>query len=124
MVAPWPVIVQPFRRTIGRSGNGARSVGAADDLGREMVDRHNGRYTALLSAGRQRCISAHSHSLPFACLTSPHFLIGTVPRARYRATLRRSEEHTSALQSLMRISYAVFCLKKKNHKHNNHYYRD
>src|SRR3546814_9303477 len=44
----------------------------------------------------------------------------------------RSEEHTSELQSLMRISYAVFCLKKKNikktqrkhtkqgYKHNNH----
>src|SRR3546814_7990144 len=31
--------------------------------------------------------------------------------------LGRSEEHTSELQSLMRISYAVFCLKKKNHKH-------
>src|SRR3546814_5040289 len=30
----------------------------------------------------------------------------------------RSEEHTSELQSLMRISYAVFCLKKKNPKHN------
>src|SRR3546814_6056974 len=29
-------------------------------------------------------------------------------------TLHRSEEHTSELQSLMRISYAVFCLKKKN----------
>src|SRR3546814_7320341 len=29
---------------------------------------------------------------------------------------RRSEEHTSELQSLMRISYAVFCLKKKTHK--------
>src|SRR3546814_9744006 len=28
----------------------------------------------------------------------------------------RSEEHTSELQSLMRISYAVFCLKKKNHE--------
>src|SRR3546814_5640282 len=28
--------------------------------------------------------------------------------------LRRSEEHTSELQSLMRVSYAVFCLKKKN----------
>src|SRR3546814_5415869 len=28
----------------------------------------------------------------------------------------RSEEHTSELPSLMRISYAVFCLKKKNHK--------
>src|SRR3546814_2094316 len=30
--------------------------------------------------------------------------------------LERSEEHTSELQSLMRISYAVFCLKKKNKK--------
>src|SRR3546814_2925659 len=30
----------------------------------------------------------------------------------------RSEEHTSELQSLMRISYAVFCLKKKNKKQN------
>src|SRR3546814_10481730 len=30
------------------------------------------------------------------------------------ATVTRSEEHTSELQSLMRISYAVFCLKKKN----------
>src|SRR3546814_6355585 len=29
-------------------------------------------------------------------------------------SMRRSEEHTSELQSLMRISYAVFCLKKKN----------
>src|SRR3546814_9564779 len=29
---------------------------------------------------------------------------------------QRSEEHTSGLQSLMRISYAVFCLKKKNKK--------
>src|SRR3546814_3201088 len=31
---------------------------------------------------------------------------------------KRSEEHTSELQSLMPISYAVFCLKKKNTKHN------
>src|SRR3546814_2175413 len=29
----------------------------------------------------------------------------------------RSEEHTSELQSLMRLSYAVFCLKKKTHDH-------
>src|SRR3546814_6289974 len=33
---------------------------------------------------------------------------------------RRSEEHTSELQSLMRISYAVFCLKKKNKYTLNH----
>src|SRR3546814_7616677 len=34
-------------------------------------------------------------------------------RARGRGGRARSEEHTSELQSLMRISYAVFCLKKK-----------
>src|SRR3546814_4475322 len=33
------------------------------------------------------------------------------------STCGRSEEHTSELQSLMRISYAVFCLKKKKHVH-------
>src|SRR3546814_7630219 len=37
-----------------------------------------------------------------------------------RATKARSEEHTSELQSLMRSSYAVFCLKKKNTKNNIH----
>src|SRR3546814_6030021 len=46
--------------------------------------------------------------------------------ARFKAI--RSEEHTSELQSLMRISYAVFCLKKKKtkikntHKHLTHHY--
>src|SRR3546814_1745116 len=34
---------------------------------------------------------------------------------RREAPANRSEEHTSELQSLMRISYAVFCLKKKKH---------
>src|SRR3546814_4878489 len=37
-----------------------------------------------------------------------------VVAAAARQPLPRSEEHTSELQSLMRISYAVFCLKKKN----------
>src|SRR3546814_5688099 len=38
-----------------------------------------------------------------------------IPPASFRAaSSRRSEEHTSELQSLMRISYAVFCLQKKN----------
>src|SRR3546814_6665000 len=36
------------------------------------------------------------------------------PIQRLADTVSRSEEHTSELQSLMRISYAVFCLKKKN----------
>src|SRR3546814_9928572 len=37
--------------------------------------------------------------------------------------LLRSEEHTSELQSLMRISYAVFCLKKKKHTKDNRRYK-
>src|SRR3546814_4677759 len=36
--------------------------------------------------------------------------------AEFEQRSQRSEEHTSELQSLMRISYAVFCLKKKKHK--------
>src|SRR3546814_2985104 len=38
-------------------------------------------------------------------------------RANKPRAAERSEEHTSELQSLMRISYAVFCLKKKNTTH-------
>src|SRR3546814_5849662 len=42
---------------------------------------------------------------------------GHVERERLRRSdVGRSEEHTSELQSLMRISYAVFCLKKKNNQ--------
>src|SRR3546814_12529263 len=38
------------------------------------------------------------------------------PRAAKQPPRKRSEEHTSELQSLIRFSYAVFCLKKKNLK--------
>src|SRR3546814_5030045 len=44
---------------------------------------------------------------------------GLGPELGQLRALERSEEHTSELQSLMRISYAVFCLKKKT----NHQYR-
>src|SRR3546814_9951230 len=46
-----------------------------------------------------------------ACLCGP-------ASAAFTRSARRSEEHTSELQSLMRISYAVFCLKKKKNKTN------
>src|SRR3546814_1102283 len=42
-----------------------------------------------------------------------------IANTRATAVIARSEEHTSELQSLMRISYAVFCLKKKNKNDNN-----
>src|SRR3546814_2358283 len=44
------------------------------------------------------------------CAGSVNFIVES------RSYLSRSEEHTSELQSLMRISYAVFCLKKKKKK--------
>src|SRR3546814_9187044 len=42
-------------------------------------------------------------------------MLAAVDRDRLSGEIVRSEEHTSELQSLMRISYAVFCLKKKKH---------
>src|SRR3546814_10794587 len=47
---------------------------------------------------------------------------GIIPYAGAKAALNamRSEEHTSELQSLMRISYAVFCLKKKTTSNTTH----
>src|SRR3546814_1724281 len=41
------------------------------------------------------------------------YRLRVVPDVWYKEYVLRSEEHTSELQSLMRISYAVFCLKKK-----------
>src|SRR3546814_7296527 len=55
---------------------------------------------------------AHAHLVPHFALVDSRFQthLGGVLKE-----IDRSEEHTSELQSLMRISYAVFCLKKKNY---------
>src|SRR3546814_10059402 len=83
------------------------------------------RPTAAASAMTSRENS--DSSMPgWPCVTPSH-IAGTPPatcatppasRAAWRmiSGKRRSEEHTSELQSLMRISYAVFCLKKKKTK--------
>src|SRR3546814_6552347 len=47
-------------------------------------------------------------------ITDVDAVAGETEAKRLGANAKRSEEHTSELQSLMRISYAVFCLKKKN----------
>src|SRR3546814_3420860 len=59
-------------------------------------------YTTLFRSHRRARTSADAHRL---------YQARDRPARRYDRT--RSEEHTSELQSLMRISYAVFCLKKK-----------
>src|SRR3546814_6348067 len=49
-----------------------------------------------------------------------HLVVGIRHKRPVQQQTHRSEEHTSEIQSLMRISYAVFCLKKKKKKHNKH----
>src|SRR3546814_6097063 len=54
---------------------------------------------------------------PCSAAALPSYILGKRSFRRRKPT-GRSEEHTSELQSLMRISYAVFCLKKKKNKKN------
>src|SRR3546814_9721893 len=68
-------------------------------LFRSHARRFAARPRGSREKGRSRC-SRHS-----------------LPCRRRAGSIARSEEHTSELQSLMRISYAVFCLKKKNKMH-------
>src|SRR3546814_3779518 len=60
------------------------------------------------------CRGLHHHRIA-DLVRDPHRMFGIVDLAdEARNDIDRSEEHTSELQSLMRISYAVFYLKKKN----------
>src|SRR3546814_5550063 len=61
----------------------------------------------------------HSHYITLSRSKDGGGFIGNGRKEQFvgiRIPSTRSEEHTSELQSLMRISYAVFCLKKKNTK--------
>src|SRR3546814_5197786 len=67
---------------------------------------HRGQVGELLRLEREQLIARLRRLQRAACrLTGRH----------QRVDRHRSEEHTSELQSLMRISYAVFCLKKKKY---------
>src|SRR3546814_9514281 len=74
-----------------------------------------------LQADRRRCLQGAGGE-PLWQAEHREDVEGREPRASRGRDLGiwRSEEHTSELQSLMRISYAVFCLKKKKHIHQNH----
>src|SRR3546814_2763211 len=71
----------------------------------------------LLAATVLACLSAplHAQSWPFSgeVALSSQLVDRGLAISPATPILQRSEEHTSELQSLMRISYAVFCLKKK-----------
>src|SRR3546814_5824313 len=61
--------------------------------------------------GNHRCRPFRAALCPQGPAGAGHRSVGQAESGRYR-----SEEHTSELQSLMRISYAVFCLKKKTYQ--------
>src|SRR3546814_4397651 len=73
-------------------------------------------YTTLFRSMLERAVSRRTQGRP---LSDHQFVQGAIADSiieleQMVAERPRSEEHTSELQSLMRISYAVFCLKKKN----------
>src|SRR3546814_3123382 len=74
----------------------------------------------LADIARIESFGQHAVGLDRADLPGAPDRVGQMPfelggvEGDFAGQLRRSEEHTSELQSLMRISYAVFCLKKKN----------
>src|SRR3546814_430646 len=81
------------------------------DRGKSMPHRARRILTALLLSIAAPSMAAAEPSpaepSPYAALAGAEARVAAIG-------FRRSEEHTSELQSLMRISYAVFCLKKKN----------
>src|SRR3546814_6794417 len=75
----------------------------------------------FLAIGVGFALGATSYSMGTSARMGPGyfpFWLGVLLALLGAIVALRSEEHTSELQSLMRISYAVFCLKKKNHIYN------
>src|SRR3546814_10166576 len=79
-------------------------------VGHDQPDHNDIGTDALLAILRSN-VAGHVEKTRLGCAIGRIIEIAVQPLAR--TSEDRSEEHTSELQSLMRISYAVFCLKKK-----------
>src|SRR3546814_3222606 len=97
-----------------------RQVGSPAPVNQQTVKRIAHTWTACFCVQDNGCTSFQisafikiSMNNPSACLNDRHFCMLTYIIDQVLTSPGRSEEHTSELQSLMRISYAVFCLKKK-----------
>src|SRR3546814_6367310 len=101
-LVPYTTLFRSYRKQLRiRNCTFIGSATATDN-----VSIHAGQ--TLLDCGGVENISETSSQIIDGCL----FFGGTLAY-NHAGTNQRSEEHTSELQSLMRISYAVFCLKKK-----------
>src|SRR3546814_3857812 len=107
---------------------GARNASAAACRFARGLAQELGRQGATVVSGLARGIdtAAHEGSLAsgtIAVIASGIDIVFPPQNAALQERIAhdgRSEEHTSELQSLMRISYAVFCLQKKKRTTNNH----
>src|SRR3546814_17778918 len=94
---------------------GGRSEGVAGGLGDYSLNETAARANrfARLPQIPNTGLDGIAHAFHFDAVLYAAYLRKIAEHAGVKRT-ERSEEHTSELQSLMRISYAVFCLKKKN----------
>src|SRR3546814_2720158 len=77
-----------------------------------MISRAKGKHCPHLGRWPARAYAEDGHEAPERTAARTSF--SRLALQTQTNMLSRSEEHTSELQSLMRISYAVFCLQKKN----------
>src|SRR3546814_3092710 len=93
-------------------------------IGEELLARRRRHLRAReadgVEAQRQRTFADRHLQIAGGQCISTRLIRGRPDRPWLPVARSRSEEHTSELQSLMRISYAVFCLKKKKDNHNHH----
>src|SRR3546814_9120518 len=80
---------------------------------KKLVKKYAGQYAKLKAMANDKSLD-DSERLIARLKMAEIPRNGNPTRVRNRCEVTRSEEHTSELQSLMRISYAVFCLTKKN----------
>src|SRR3546814_9040530 len=107
-------LVHPVRHLAEPDDVGAQSAGQAARGAGGPVDQRAGPRAALVAGGTPgiEVLAVHVDQPRRArALVQVVDILGDDQQLA-----RRSEEHTSELQSLMRISYAVICLKKKNKK--------
>src|SRR3546814_5814307 len=105
------------RRNRSRRGAARRQRRCARGARRVVAGANHDGDRAVLATPVGQC----GRETEIAALFGRHLVIACDQPfvARCRSELTRSEEHTSELQSLMRISYAVFCLKKKKAQEKN-----
>src|SRR3546814_7553389 len=88
----------------------------------EPSRRRDGPFWSNPQDAKMAFISNRNALAKVSNLRGAHFRPICSPFWRLERAIYRSEEHTSELQSLMRISYAVFCLKKKTRNTKLHTY--